>query len=173
MSLRAPREGRARREEGRERVRALERKERQAAPCVIYDTMRGRVATTYEVADWRAMLELAGTDVARAVIARMTPGEREALTARQQTCRRIHGTCSDRPRWCPRCLTDIARASRPLETGTPPSRSAAVQDDLSVLIAAARQGNTPKSTIVRPPRLAELLFARCNSFVVRRDRERR
>ena len=52
-----------------------------ASPCVIYDTMRGRVATTYKVADWRAMLELAGTDVARAVIARMTPGEREALTA--------------------------------------------------------------------------------------------
>jgi hypothetical protein len=52
-----------------------------ASPCVIYDTMRGRVATMYKVADWRAMLELAGTDVARAVIARMTPGEREALTA--------------------------------------------------------------------------------------------
>ncbi len=52
-----------------------------ASPCVIYDTMRGRVATTHKVADWRAMLEHAGTDVARAVIARMTPGEREALTA--------------------------------------------------------------------------------------------
>ena len=37
-----------------------------ASPCVIYDTMRSRVATTYNVADWRAMLERAGTDVARA-----------------------------------------------------------------------------------------------------------
>jgi hypothetical protein len=52
-----------------------------ASPCVIYDTMRSRVATTYSVADWRAMLELAGIDVARAVIARMTPDEREALKA--------------------------------------------------------------------------------------------
>ena len=52
-----------------------------ASPCVIYDTMRSRVATTYSVADWRAMLELAGTDVARQVIARMTPDEREALAA--------------------------------------------------------------------------------------------
>ena len=52
-----------------------------ASPCVIYDTMRSRVATTYSVADLRAMLELAGTDVARKVIDRMTPEEREALAA--------------------------------------------------------------------------------------------
>lgn len=52
-----------------------------ASPCVIYDTMRSRVATTYSVADWRAMLERADTDVAREVIARMTPDEREALAA--------------------------------------------------------------------------------------------
>ena len=52
-----------------------------ASPCVVYDTMRGRVATTYNVADWRAMLEHAGADVARQVIARMTPDEREALAA--------------------------------------------------------------------------------------------
>jgi hypothetical protein len=50
-----------------------------ASPCVIYDTMRSRVATTYSVADWRAMLELAGTEVARQVTARMTLDEREAL----------------------------------------------------------------------------------------------
>ena len=52
-----------------------------ASPCVIYDTMRSRVAATYNVADWRTMLEHAGADVARQVIARMTPDEREALAA--------------------------------------------------------------------------------------------
>jgi hypothetical protein len=52
-----------------------------ASPCVIYDTMRSRVVTTYNVANWRAMLEHAGADVARQVIARMTPDEREALAA--------------------------------------------------------------------------------------------
>jgi hypothetical protein len=50
-----------------------------ASPCVIYDTMRSRVVTTYNVADWRAMLEQTDSDVARQVIARMTPDEREAL----------------------------------------------------------------------------------------------
>jgi hypothetical protein len=52
-----------------------------ATPCVIYDTIRSRVATTYNVADWRTMLEHAGSDVARQVLARMTPDEREALAA--------------------------------------------------------------------------------------------
>ena len=52
-----------------------------ASPCVVYDTMRGRVATTHNIADWRAMLDHVGTDVARQVIARMTPDEREALAA--------------------------------------------------------------------------------------------
>jgi hypothetical protein len=52
-----------------------------ASPCVIYDTMRSRVVTTYSVPDWRAMLEHAGSDVVRQVIARMTPDEREALAA--------------------------------------------------------------------------------------------
>lgn len=51
------------------------------SPCVIYDTMRGRVVIIYNVANWRAMLEHAGADVARKVIARMTPDEREALAA--------------------------------------------------------------------------------------------
>ena len=50
-----------------------------ASPCVVYDTMRGRVATTYNTADWRSMLDRAGADVAREVIARMTLDEREAL----------------------------------------------------------------------------------------------
>jgi hypothetical protein len=52
-----------------------------ASPCVVYDTMRSRVVTTYNVVDWRALLEHAGADVARQVIARMTPDEREALAA--------------------------------------------------------------------------------------------
>jgi hypothetical protein len=52
-----------------------------ASPCVIYDTMRSRMVTAYNVADWRTMLENAGADVARQVIARMTPDEREALAA--------------------------------------------------------------------------------------------
>jgi len=52
-----------------------------ASPCVVYDTARGTVVTTYGVADWRAMLDRVRTDVARQVIARMTPDEREALAA--------------------------------------------------------------------------------------------
>lgn len=52
-----------------------------ASPCVVYDTMRSRVATTYNIADWRAMLDGAGADVAREAFARMTPDEREALAA--------------------------------------------------------------------------------------------
>jgi hypothetical protein len=53
------------------------------SPCVVYDAMRGRVVTTHNIADWRAMLEHVATDVARQVIARMTPDEREALAARR------------------------------------------------------------------------------------------
>ena len=53
-----------------------------ASPCVIYDTMRGRVATTYKMADWRAMLAHRRRRMfAAQVEARMTPDEREALTA--------------------------------------------------------------------------------------------
>lgn len=52
-----------------------------ASPCVVYDTTRGTVVTTYGVADWRAMLDHVRTDVARQVIARMTPDERESLAA--------------------------------------------------------------------------------------------
>ena len=49
-------------------------------PCVIYDTMRGTVATVRNTADWRAMLHHAGSDVHRDVEARMTADERLALT---------------------------------------------------------------------------------------------
>ncbi|WP_108610540.1 hypothetical protein [Aminobacter sp. MSH1] len=49
------------------------------SPCVIYDTMRGRVATVQSTADWRALLHSAGTDVRREVEARMTADERLAL----------------------------------------------------------------------------------------------
>jgi hypothetical protein len=52
-----------------------------ASPCVIYDTMRCKVVTTYDLADWRAMLEHTGSHVARQVLARMTLDEREALAA--------------------------------------------------------------------------------------------
>jgi len=48
-------------------------------PCVIYDLARGSVATSSNVADWRAMLRHAGLDVRRRVEARMTPDERLAL----------------------------------------------------------------------------------------------
>lgn len=50
-------------------------------PCVVYDTMRGIVATIHNTADWRAMLNHAGADVRRAVEARMTADERLALPA--------------------------------------------------------------------------------------------
>lgn len=49
------------------------------SPCVVYDVSRGRVATTRNVADWRAMLDYAGADIARQIVARMTPDEREML----------------------------------------------------------------------------------------------
>ena len=48
------------------------------SPCVVYDLARGRVATTYNIADWRALLDYAGADVAR-IIDRMTPDEREMM----------------------------------------------------------------------------------------------
>ena len=51
------------------------------SPCVVYDTMRGTVATVHNIADWRSMLDRAGADVAREAFARMTPDEREALAA--------------------------------------------------------------------------------------------
>jgi len=50
-------------------------------PCVIYDTMRGRVATVQSTADWRSMVLGAGPDVGRQVEARMTADERLALAA--------------------------------------------------------------------------------------------
>jgi hypothetical protein len=52
-----------------------------ASPCVVYDTMRGRVATVHNVADWRAMLHNADPDIRREVEARMTADERLALEA--------------------------------------------------------------------------------------------
>jgi hypothetical protein len=48
-------------------------------PCVIYDTMRGKVTTTRNTADWRTMLHNAGSDVRRQVEARVTSAERLAL----------------------------------------------------------------------------------------------
>lgn len=50
-------------------------------PCVIYGTMRGRVATVQSTADWRSMVLGAGPDVCRQVEARMTADERLALAA--------------------------------------------------------------------------------------------
>lgn len=52
-----------------------------ASPCVVYDTMRGRVMTVHNTSDWRAMLHAAGPDVRRQVEARMTADERLALRA--------------------------------------------------------------------------------------------
>ena len=49
------------------------------SPCVVYDTMRGTVATVHNTADWRAMLHHAGHEVRRGVEARMTADERLAL----------------------------------------------------------------------------------------------
>lgn len=51
------------------------------SPCVVYDTMRGIVATVRNTADWRAMLRHAGPDVRRDVEARMSADERLALEA--------------------------------------------------------------------------------------------
>ena len=49
------------------------------SPCVVYDTMRGKVATVHHMTDCRAMLQQAGPDVRRQVEARMTSYERLAL----------------------------------------------------------------------------------------------
>jgi len=49
------------------------------SPCIVYDTMRGTVATVHNIADWRAMLHHAGPDVRREVEARMTADERLVL----------------------------------------------------------------------------------------------
>lgn len=51
------------------------------SPCVVYDTMRGTVATVHDTSDWRAMLHHSGPDTRRAVEARMTGDERLALSA--------------------------------------------------------------------------------------------
>ncbi|RVD45317.1 hypothetical protein EN750_39070, partial [Mesorhizobium sp. M7A.F.Ca.ET.027.03.2.1] len=48
-------------------------------PCVIYDLARGRMATTYNVEDWCAMLRHVDPDTRRHVEARMTPEERLTL----------------------------------------------------------------------------------------------
>ena len=49
--------------------------------CVIYDTMRGTVATVRNTVDWRAMLHHAGPDVRRDVEACMSQDERLVLEA--------------------------------------------------------------------------------------------
>jgi hypothetical protein len=49
------------------------------SPCIIYDTMRGTMATVRNTADWRAMMHHAGPDVRRDVETRMTADERVAL----------------------------------------------------------------------------------------------
>lgn len=46
------------------------------SPCVVYDMMRGTVATVHHLQDWRAMLANAGDEVRRAVEARMSEDER-------------------------------------------------------------------------------------------------
>jgi len=48
-------------------------------PCVIYDLARGRMATTYNVEDWCAILRHVDPDIRRQVEARMMPDERLAL----------------------------------------------------------------------------------------------
>jgi hypothetical protein len=52
-----------------------------ASPCVVYDTMRGRLLTVHNMVDWRAMLHDVGPDVRREVETRMTADERLALEA--------------------------------------------------------------------------------------------
>lgn len=51
------------------------------SPCVVYDMLRGILATIHDTADWSAMLHNAGPDIRNAVEARMTPDERRALAA--------------------------------------------------------------------------------------------
>lgn len=48
------------------------------SPCVVYDVMRGLVTTTFNTADWQAMLQNADAEVRRQIEARMTPEERMA-----------------------------------------------------------------------------------------------
>jgi hypothetical protein len=50
-------------------------------PCVIYDTMRGTVATVHNIADWRTMMHNADPGVFCEVETRMTADERLALQA--------------------------------------------------------------------------------------------
>jgi hypothetical protein len=52
-----------------------------ASPCVVYDIMRGTVATVHNTVDWRAMLHHAGPDVRRKVEGRLSADERLALGA--------------------------------------------------------------------------------------------
>ncbi|MBN9244852.1 MAG: hypothetical protein J0I98_18875 [Mesorhizobium sp.] len=51
------------------------------SPCVVYDTMRGVVASVHNTVDWRAMLHHAGPEVRCDVEARMSANERGALEA--------------------------------------------------------------------------------------------
>ena len=45
------------------------------SPCVVYDTMRGRMAAIHNVMDWQALVRHAGTDVRHALEARMAADE--------------------------------------------------------------------------------------------------
>lgn len=48
-------------------------------PCVVYDMMRGIMATIHTVEDWCAMLDHVEPEVRRSVEERMSPDERAAL----------------------------------------------------------------------------------------------
>lgn len=50
-------------------------------PCVVYDMMRGTVATVHNTEDWQTMVNHAGSDVRREVDARMMTDERLAPPA--------------------------------------------------------------------------------------------
>jgi hypothetical protein len=50
-----------------------------ASPCIVYDTMRGTMATVRNTADWRSMMHHAGPDVRCDVEIRMTADERVFL----------------------------------------------------------------------------------------------
>ena len=51
------------------------------SPCIIYDMLRGRMATIHNTADWRVMLHNAGPEIRNVVEARMTPDDWLALPA--------------------------------------------------------------------------------------------
>jgi hypothetical protein len=51
------------------------------SPCVVYDTMRGTVATVRNTVDWRAMLHHAGPEVRGVIEAGMSENERLLLEA--------------------------------------------------------------------------------------------